>query len=86
MFKINLGAKVKDKISGYTGLVTGRSEWLYGCRTYTVKAQGLNKESGKPFDSIACDEEQLEVVKDVVPPKVKDTGGPRPEEARRADR
>ena len=26
-----LGDKVKDTITGFTGVVTGRSEWLFGC-------------------------------------------------------
>jgi hypothetical protein len=84
MFKIDLGSTVKDKISGYQGLVIGRAEWLYGCRTYTVKSQTLTKE-GKPTDSIACDEDQLLVIKAVKQEPVKSTGGPR-DVPSRADR
>ncbi len=33
---INLGMKVKDELTGYTGVVVARSEWLWGCVTIGV--------------------------------------------------
>lgn len=38
---IKLGDKVKDKISGFEGLATARSEFLYGCVRILVEPTGL---------------------------------------------
>ncbi len=53
-----LADKVKDVITGFTGIVTGRSEYLNGCVHYSVEAK--SKAGGKP-DTIWIDEQQLEV-------------------------
>ncbi len=58
--KIEMGDKVKDLISGFEGIATGRSEWLYGCTRITVTPQDLHE--GKPVEAQWFDEEQLEVV------------------------
>jgi hypothetical protein len=42
VFKINLGAFVKDKITGFEGIVIGRTQWLYGCVRYTVQQRELD--------------------------------------------
>jgi hypothetical protein len=74
-FKIDLGAKVTCKITGYTGTVIGRTEWLYACRRYSIQARELK--DGKPVDSICCDEDQLEIVEEpAVKHVMKNTGGP----------
>ncbi len=59
-FKIALGAKVKDRITGFTGIVTGRREYLHGCRDYLVKSQELH--SGAPIDVESFYEDDLEVL------------------------
>lgn len=46
--KIALGAKVKDKITGYKGVVTGRAEYLTGCIQYLVTQTKTNKEGAIP--------------------------------------
>jgi len=74
-FKLELGAQVTDKITGYKGQIVCRAEWLYSCRRYVVQARELK--DGKPVDPINCDEDQLELVE--APQEahvVKDTGGP----------
>lgn len=77
MNTIKLGDKVKDPVTGITGIAVARTEWLHGCARITVQPKGADKE-GKPFEGSSFDEPQLEVVK---PKKVKrgrkDTGGPR---------
>lgn len=83
MFKVELGSTVKDKITGYEGLVIGRHEYLYGCRRYSVQSQVLK--DGKPVESLSADEDQLEVLVQASPQVIKDTGGPRDEPARRQD-
>lgn len=59
-FKHALGLTARDKISGYTGIVTGRTEWFYGCLRYNLQAPELK--DGKPVDEITIDEEQLELL------------------------
>ncbi len=34
---IRLGSRAKDKISGFEGIVTGRTEWLTGCDRYLLE-------------------------------------------------
>lgn len=74
-FKIALGSKVKDKVSGYTGIVTCRSEWLYGCLRYVVQSQDLH--DGKPIEAIATDEDQLELLEESKPKATQSRGGPK---------
>jgi hypothetical protein len=43
---IELGDRVKDKVTGLTGIVVGRTDWLHQCRQFTVQAERL--QDGKP--------------------------------------
>lgn len=72
-----LGDNVKDKITGFTGIVTARTEWLYGCIRYIVQPSSLFE--GKPIEPVSFDEGQLEVVEAGVhiDNVEKDTGGDR---------
>lgn len=58
---IKLGNKVKDVITGFKGVVIGRTEWLHGCTTCGVVPQELK--DGTTIDSKWFDEGRLEVVK-----------------------
>ena len=80
MFKYELGSTAKDKVTGYKGIIIGRSEWLYGCRRYTVQSSELDK--GSPIAAIGLDEEAVEIIKAAKPAKIADTGGPQPEPQR----
>lgn len=74
---INLGDKVKDTITGFTGIVVGITEWLNGCRTIGVRPTVLHE--GKPQEPDWIDENQLKLVKKAVfklGPAT--TGGPHP--------
>lgn len=73
-FKFELGSKVKCKITQFEGAVVGRSEWLHGCLTYSVKP--LELKDGKPQESVGFDEGMLELVVQAEPHKMKSTGGP----------
>lgn len=73
-FKIELGSNVKDKITGFAGVVTGRHEYLHGCRRYSVSSTELK--DGKRLEAEYFDEDALDIVQQAVPHKVKDTGGP----------
>ena len=74
MFKYELGSKVKCRVTGFTGVVVGRSEWLHGCLTYSVKPMDLK--DGKPQDSVGFDEGMLDVVVQAPPHEPIKTGGP----------
>lgn len=74
---IELGAKVRDRVSGYEGVITARYEYLNGCERYEISAADKD---GKP-ESYVFDVQQLEVT---MPPEItrapaplKRTGGPR---------
>ena len=78
MNKIKLGDKVKDPITGITGIAVGITEWLHGCNRIVIQPKGHDKDM-KAYESFNVDEPQLIVIK---PKKVKrgskKTGGPMP--------
>lgn len=44
MSKINLGDKVKDSVTGFSGIAIGRTTWLHGCDRITVQPEGVDKQ------------------------------------------
>lgn len=81
---INLGDRVRDKVTGFEGIVVCRSEWLQGCVRLSVQPEKLDKE-GKVKESVTFDELQLEMVKQRVHNGRQETGGPRPDPRRQPD-
>lgn len=75
---MKVGDVVRDKITGFTGVVTSRTEWLNGCVRFGVQSKELHE--GKVVDAQHFDEVQLEEVQDA--PKTswlqRLTGGDRP--------
>ena len=70
---IQLGNKVKDKVSGIEGIVTGKCEYLNGCVQYCVTTKvGKDNKGASPW----IDEGQLVVVSRGIAAKPKPTGGP----------
>ena len=67
---IKLGDRVKDKVTGFTGIVIARTEWLYGCVRYGIQAEELK--DGKPLEAQWLDEKQLDW-------EAKTLGGPMPD-------
>jgi hypothetical protein len=57
-FKFELGVLVKDRVSGFEGVVIARTEWLYNCARYVVQPRSVDKD-GKPKGAEVFDEEQL---------------------------
>jgi hypothetical protein len=57
---IKLGSTVQDKISGFTGVVVGRTEYLYGC--IRLEVAGDKVIDNKIQDSYVFDEPQLTVL------------------------
>lgn len=57
---ITLGDEVRDRITGFKGIVVSRTEWVSGCVRVAIQAQELFE--GKPVEPAHFDEEQVEVV------------------------
>jgi hypothetical protein len=49
---IKLGQKVKDVVTGFEGIITGRAQYIYGCDQYCVvpKARDGKTAEGQWFD------------------------------------
>jgi len=71
---IALGARVRDTVTGFTGVATARVEYLNGCIQYCVKP--VVGDDGKMPDGEYLDIGQLEVVDGGVSVPRRDTGGP----------
>lgn len=80
---IQLGDKAKDKISGFTGIVTGYYRYLNGCVRLNLEPDKLSKD-GNVQDGRVFDIEQLVLVKAAVHPLGSPTGGPRSNPAPRS--
>lgn len=61
-FKFELGATLRDVISGFTGVVMARTEYFTGCDHYGLCPRELK--DGKPVDWQWIDATQLELVKE----------------------
>ena len=75
---IKLGQKVRDNITGLTGIAVGKTEWLFGCNRLAIEPQELK--DGKPIDLQWFDEQRVELVEDkpikVSEHNVATSGGP----------
>ena len=67
---LTLGQEAKDRITGFTGVLIGRIEYLNGCVQYLVQPKKLI--NGKVVDSVWVDVQRLDPTS-----KVK-VGGPGP--------
>ena len=76
IFKFNLGDVLKCTVTGYTGTVICRNEWLNGCVQYCLKSK-VDKD-GKIQEGEWFDEGQLALKKAKPKPKPKPvrSGGP----------
>ena len=61
-FKYNLGSEVKDKITGYSGIIRGRSQYLTGCNTYGIQSRELK--DSRPHEWVWVDEDLIHLIKD----------------------
>ena len=59
---VGLGDRAKDMISGFVGIVTGETNWLYGCRRLGVQAEKPTKD-GSLRDIQWFDEGQLRLIR-----------------------
>lgn len=76
MSEIELGMKVKDTVTGFTGITTCRYVFLNGCVRWLVEA---GKPDGSGIEELAFDDGRLEVIKKEPVEHVETrTGGARP--------
>lgn len=59
--QIRLGDRVKDKITGFTGIVTATHQFLTGCDRCTVQPEKMVE--GKVVDALWFDTQQLVLMK-----------------------
>jgi hypothetical protein len=88
--QIQLGDMVKDRITGFQGVVLAITHWFNGCVRLVVQPDKLNKEGGIAKEE-TFDAEQVDVVKtqaykrlaleQVQAPAPAPTGGPRNDKA-----
>ena len=57
---MKIGDRVKHIINGFTGIATGRTEYMNGCRQFLVQPEKLDKE-GKRIEGERYDEQFLKV-------------------------
>ena len=81
MGSIEIGDRVKVWLNGLTGIVTGMTEYLNGCRQALIQQETLDKD-GKPFEGQWWDQQYCEIVQKQVCPnpfamtKAATAGGP----------
>ncbi len=72
--KIKFGDKVRDKVSGFVGIVVAKTEFINGCIQWNVMPKA--GKDGKMPEEIGIDEGSLEVIITKIKKiKKKDTGG-----------
>ena len=76
METVELGQKVRDRITGFEGVAVAKTEWLNGCWRISIQSKELK--DGAPIDPQVFDIEQLELVEDTPAPPAKRSGGDRP--------
>lgn len=78
---MELGSRVRDRITGFEGIITARIEFLTGCDRYIVQPR-VDKD-GKVPRSETFDEATLELMEDAPqqqeqPPAAQPVSGPTP--------
>ncbi len=78
-FKYELGAMLREVITGFKGVAMGRTQYFTGCNHYGLLSPILNKD-GKPEEWQWFDETRLEQIGDflIVLDDGKPTSGPHP--------
>lgn len=57
---VKLGNRVRDNITGFSGVATGKTEWLYGCNRICIEPAELHE--GKPIEAQWFDEQRVEII------------------------
>lgn len=59
-FRFDLGMTLRDKVTGFEGVVVGRGDHLSGCDTYGLQSKQLK--DGLPTDVKWFDEPRVELI------------------------
>jgi hypothetical protein len=62
MEKITLGKLAKDKITGFEGIIIGRTEYLFGCDVYGLAGQAYDPKEAKRAPTEWFDDGRLEII------------------------
>lgn len=73
--KFKLGSKIRDMVSGLTGITTSRIEYLNGCIQYSIRMP-LKETAVNLPESYWFDEAQLEFIDNGIVVEQKSNGGP----------
>ena len=69
------GDEARDKVTGFSGIITGRADYIAGCRQYSLSPRA--KDDGSLPEALWFDEERIEVViASAVTIEASPTGGP----------
>ena len=71
----SLGDKVKCKHTGFSGIIVGRTEFINGCKQYSVVPK-VCKVDGKYPEDVCIDEESLVLIEHQRKLATKSKGGP----------
>lgn len=84
---MKLGDLIKDRLTGFTGVMVAETRWLNGCVRIVLHPTKLSKD-GQPgldhtFDANQCEVVKAEFFKTSEAENVKRPGGPMPDAVRR---
>lgn len=63
---IQLGDRVKDSVTGFTGIAQGHALYRFGCAQFLVTPEKI-KEDGSLLDAHWFDEQRIELVEKLAP-------------------
>ena len=72
------GKLCRDKITGFTGVCTGQTKWLYGCDQFILSPRVTEDNPNELKDGKWFDEGRIEIIEEFVKPEdvqVEKTGG-----------
>ena len=72
----SLGSRVRHRITGFTGIVTGQTQWLNGCDRVFVESEELRE--GKPVGGVWLDTDSAETIEPSAMAVQENKGGPTP--------
>jgi hypothetical protein len=79
---VELGDQVRDKVTGFKGIVTGKAQYLTGCKQVMVTPKV--GDDGKYVDACWLDVDRVEILgKEAIKIDVVDNGGPQQSPSRR---
>lgn len=81
--RIQLGAMVRDELSGLEGKVVAITDWLHGCQRISI--QPIGNKDGKPYETFSVDEPQVVVLSESEAEPAAPRHGDRADVGRRED-